>query len=78
MYWPRVLSMPLGPGPKRMMLVAPGQDVRRDICKGIFSRRRRTENEADDEADGCDRICEKWLNGGWDDDTYSRPSWRPS
>lgn len=23
MYWPRVLIMPLGPGPKRMMLVAP-------------------------------------------------------
>ena len=22
-YWPSVLSMPLGPGPKRMMFVAP-------------------------------------------------------
>lgn len=28
MYWPRVRSMPLGPGPNLMMLVAPAQRVR--------------------------------------------------
>ena len=39
MYWPRVLIMPLGPGPKRMMLVAPKmKPMTRPTARSIVSR----------------------------------------
>jgi hypothetical protein len=40
MYWPRVLIMPLGPGPKRIMLVAPKmKPMTRPTARDVVSRK---------------------------------------
>jgi hypothetical protein len=54
MYWPSVRSIPLGPGPKRTMLVNP-TIVRREHFPRMFGMAR-TEDEADDQSDSCQKV----------------------
>lgn len=61
MYWPNVLSIPLGPGPNLTMLVNPG-NVR--IGRGTL-RAARTEDEANDEADSCSYVRLRPLFVQW-------------
>jgi hypothetical protein len=72
-YWPSVRSIPLGPGPKRTMLVNPS--AVRVAARGVLAVR--TEDEANDQADGC-LMVRLYVRDPIAEITYIHPSCHPS